>query len=296
MNKTTKDNTMMTTGLKIFKPVTGDLVNILAYSQNSVTGDRVLTVVFPKFPKLLQAELRTHRSARIDETTNQSHYSSRAIPIEKALRQVKEDPFIFSLTAFAKGMNGNELQPEVKEQAEALILELRDRAIETVEKLMGLGLAKQDANRYIEPWMKGGCIITFSKQALEHFLNLRTREGVQPDMRKHALELRDLINTVEPIKLEPGEWHLPYLDKWADSDALAIDYLIKISAARCARISYENFDGDFAIEKDFALFDRLINSHPPEATPAEHQAIALDEPKQCWTLRGFASQRYLLGV
>ena len=283
---------MSVVATKIFSAVEGSLVNILAYSENSVTGDRALTVVFPQFPKALQAELRTHRSARIEDTSNQSHYSSRAIPIEKALKQVKEDPFIFELTAFAKGMNGNDLDKETREKAEQIILELRDLASERVEKLMQLGIAKQDANRYIEPWMKGGCIVTFSQEALDHFLDLRTKEGVQRDMRNHTLELQALLRQTEPIKLNPGEWHLPYMDKWASKDSLSINELLKISAARCARISYQNFDGDFAVEKDFALFERLTQAIPPHLTPLEHQAIALPTPTQCWTLRGFASQRY----
>lgn len=270
------------------------LVEILAYSQNKITGDKVLTVVMPQMPKALQAELRTHRSARIDETTNQSHYSSRAIPIEKALKQVKENPFIFELTAYAKGMNGDTLDIEVRQQAENLILELRDKAVKTVEQLQKLGIAKQDANRYIEPWMVGGCIITFSNRALKHFLNLRTKEGVQPNMRRHALELELLLKNVEPQLLEPGEWHIPYSDKWIDRDRLTLEQILKISAARCARISYQNFDGDFAPEKDYALFDKLMNCEPRHATPAEHQAKALKDSLQCDTLTGFASQRYLI--
>mgnify|MGYP000623740806 CR=1 FL=1 len=281
--------------MKKFTPVYGkkNLVQILAYSENVVTGDKVLTVVFPSFPKLLQAELRTHRSARINETSNQSHYSSRAIPIEKALKQVEQDPFIFELTAFAKGMNGNELDKDTRDEAEKIILELRDFAVAKVRKLMVLGIAKQDCNRYIEPWMKGGCIVTFSQNALEHFLDLRTKPGVQPDMRNHALELQQMLTEVEPLILEPGEWHLPYLDNWVDTDKLDIEDILKISAARCARISYENFDGDFALEKDVALFDRLTKANPPHLTPLEHQAQALETSIQCWTLKGFASQRYL---
>jgi hypothetical protein len=283
----------MLSTIKTFTPVSSSRVTLLAYSFNTVTSDIVCTALFPKFPKLLQAELRTHRSARIDDTSNQSHYSSRAIPIQKALKQVKEDPFVFYLTAFEKGMGGSDtLTLEQRKKAHQIILEMRDYCAQRVEQLMSLGIAKQDCNRYIEPWMQGGCIITFSGNALTHFLDLRTKPGVQEDMKRHAVELEELVNQSKPQLLNPGEWHIPYLDKWTPKKT-GINEILKISAARCARQSYENFDGDFTIEKDFELFYKLINPNPPHMTPLEHQAISLETPEQCYTLTGFASQRYL---
>ncbi len=280
--------------IKTFTPISSDRVTLLAYSQNYCTGNIVCTALFPEFPKLLQAELRTHRSARITETSNQSHFSSRAIPIQKALNQVKEDPFIFYLTAFEKGMNGSDtLSNAQKTEARQVILEMRDYCVERVEQLMQIGIAKQDCNRYLEPWMKGSCIVTFSGEALAHFLDLRTKPGVQEDMRLHALELETLVNQSKPQQLNPGEWHIPYLDKW-HPEGLGIAEILKVSAARCARTSYQNFDGNFAVEKDFQLFDKLTQHNPPHFTPLEHQAIALESPDVCYTLTGFASQRYLL--
>lgn len=49
--------------------------------------------------------------------------------------------------------------------------------------------------------------------------------------------------------------------------------LIKLSVARCARVSYLTTEGSKpTIEADLALYDRLVGSIPLHASPAEHQA------------------------
>jgi hypothetical protein len=76
-----------------------------------------------------------------------------------------------------------------------------------------------------------------------------------------------------PRTLQPGEWHLPYINL---SDRLRtedIEILKKVSVARCARVSYLTHDGrQTSIEEDEQLYDRLLGSQPLHASPAEHQA------------------------
>ena len=96
------------------------------------------------------------------------------------------------------------------------------------------------------------------------------------------------MNESEPKYLNPGEWHIPFGDKM-DIDKLIQEtgYLIsplidenkislqqlKVSVARCARISYNNFDTDnIDYKKDLELYDRLISDKPAHMSPAEHQA------------------------
>jgi hypothetical protein len=46
-----------------------------------------------------------------------------------------------------------------------------------------------------------------------------------------------------------------------------------MSVARCARTSYLTHDGAVPeIEKDIALYDKLVVAEPLHASPAEHQA------------------------
>ena len=52
----------------------------------------------------------------------------------------------------------------------------------------------------------------------------------------------------------------------------AWNWLCKISAARCARISYKPFDGDASYERELERYDSLVTADRVHASPLEHQA------------------------
>jgi thymidylate synthase ThyX len=110
-----------------------------------------------------------------------------------------------------------------------------------------------------------------------NFFALRCHPDADPTMRALAEAMRDAING---SKCSPLGDHLPYI---TDTDVAfahgdiggenAYDLLAKISAARCARVSYLNHDGsDADIAKDLALADHLLQSK--HMSPFEHQATA----------------------
>lgn len=51
--------------------------------------------------------------------------------------------------------------------------------------------------------------------------------------------------------------------------------MLKISTARCARLSYMTFDGEIDYEKDIKLHDQLLKAR--HYSPFEHCARAMDE-------------------
>lgn len=105
----------------------------------------------------------------------------------------------------------------------------------------------------------------------------------------------DAMNESTPKQLEAGEWHIPFGDKMdihklstatrksdnAVSYATGVEAFqkhreaiaIKIATARCARVSYMNFDGTDDYSKDIALYDRLSGSG--HWSPFEHCAQAM---------------------
>jgi len=119
----------------------------------------------------------------------------------------------------------------------------------------------------------------------------------------------DARNESTPKVLQPGEWHLPFGDN-IDRDALVAtmaprltgdtfddlsttyqQLVLKICGARCARTSYNNFEGGDDYPKDYGLYDRLVADK--HASPREHAAECTDNGDFCYNLRGFASDRYL---
>jgi thymidylate synthase ThyX len=198
-----------------------------------------------------------------------------------------------------------------KQEAKREWLLARDEMVARVEKLNEIGLHKQIANRLLEPWMNITVIATATDH--ENFLSLRAHEDTQPEFQDLAYKMLDLYQSKEPNKLKEGEWHIPFGDK-LDEDRLLVladkardlrafvqaddDKIVqmhadelrkKISTARCARVSYLNFEGKDDYTKDIELHDILKNSG--HWSPFEHCAMALNKPEQSGNFVGWKQYR-----
>jgi hypothetical protein len=60
--------------------------------------------------------------------------------------------------------------------------------------------------------------------------------------------------------------------------------LMKITVARCARLSYMTFDNEIDYEKDIKLHDQLLASK--HASPFEHVARAMSGKEYCQFVKG----------
>ena len=101
------------------------------------------------YPRFVHAEHLRHRMFSFNVA------SSRAIPVEKIIQQVEENPVIpIHWGAAQKGMQASqEVSHGDQVNAEAVILSLRTEALSRARRLLTLGLHKQVINRYLEPWM-----------------------------------------------------------------------------------------------------------------------------------------------
>jgi thymidylate synthase ThyX len=281
-------------------------------------GDRLTTWILT-YPRIILAEINTHR------VLSRNTSSSRAIPVAKLLEQVKTNPFI--PTHFGKNQPGMQANEELddtnsvwredlgglylsdREYAKALWLRGRDRAVETAEALVKAGLHKQIANRVLEPWLYVTSLV--SGTDWENVFALRAHPDAQPEFRKLAYLMLDLYQRGNPIRLKEGEWHIPFGDKidekrlidgalakingekwWErlDGDVVLEKAKLNIATARCARVSYLNFDGKDDYEADMKLtLERLAPSGHWSAF--EHCAEAMGESKQCGNFVGWKQYR-----
>jgi len=93
--------------------------------------------------------------------------------------------------------------------------------------------------------------------------------------------MRQALAQSTPNKLVRGEWHLPFvtdddIESYTEHDQCARvrwDILIKLSAARCARTSYNKNMGK-SINDDIKLADMLLKEQ--HFSPFEHQGKAID--------------------
>lgn len=279
--------------------MSGYAVKILA---DSVSPEGVrLTTVEVTFPRFILAEQNTHRMMARNTA------SSRAIPVSKRIEMVEADPFIPA--AFGKNRKGmqsvEELQGADADAARNVWQAACSLMVSCARDLERLGVHKQYANRLLEPF----CWITQIITATEwgNYFNLRCDPAAQPEMQTIAYMIRDAYYAATPTPLQMGEWHLPLIfqedveeaakdvyysgDNTADMGTIR-RLLCKVSAGRCARVSYLTHDGKRDLQADLDLHDRLVASG--HMSPTEHQATPADAATWYGNLRGWQQYRKML--
>lgn len=245
----------------------------------SETGARLTTFVVT-MPRIVLAELNTHRML------TKSSASSRAIPVEKQIARIKEDPFIpIYWGKNQKGMQAElELTRDEALAAEEEWLKARDQAIAAAERLLEIGVHKQITSRLLEPFMWHTVIITGTEWS--NFFHLRDNALAQPELQRAARMMNELYRSSRPRLRRSKDWHLPFFSPDGDDD-LILKYLSRDLAApittkaildakifcavgRCARVSYLTHDGKRDVDKDIELGRTCLrNGH---MTPFEHAA------------------------
>ena len=229
-----------------------------------------LTTMEVVFPRMVLAEFNTHR------VFSRNSASSRAIPVEKQLRKIKEQPFVPEYWgANQSGMQAEaELIAEAKDAALDEWLAARDSAVAHVEKLLAIGLHKQLANRILEPFMWHTVIVTATEWS--NYFALRANEMAQPEIRKVSELMQAAYEASTPKQLSDDEWHLPLIQaEEYDGVFEKSDDARMISAARCARVSYLTHEGKRDLSADIVLYDRLTSGG--HMSPLEHVARPLTE-------------------
>lgn len=259
-----------------------------------------LTTIEVTLPKMVVAEFNTHR------TLSRNSASSRAIPVERILAAVQSDPVIPEFGLNGPGMQAREvLGGEVAERALSAWLAARDRAVVNAQAMLAAGVHKQVTNRLLEPWMFTTIVATGDEDAWSWFFKLRCDPAAQPEIRTAAVMMRAVVEASTPREIG-DRWHLPYIydgDEWPLSDHLrerGIDplihldhFLARLSAARCARISYLRQHDPRPVEDELAMTDRLISMG--HWSPLEHQARSRRHETQVGNLSGWRQLRHYIG-
>lgn len=226
-----------------------------------------LTTMVLEYPRYIHADFMTHR------VFNRNASSTRAVPYEKFKQRILDNNFYPLWTINQKGMQGESVEnEEILRNCNSLWTIARDQTLQVTDMLNDLGIHKQHVNRLLEPFQTIQVIVTFTD--IENFFNLRDHKDAQPEIQILAKEMRKALRTSIPQYLEPGQWHIPFDPNEEEfSFEYSVDDDLKISVARCARISYNNVDGSVSTTaKDLELFNKLIIQRPLHASPAEHQA------------------------
>lgn len=248
-----------------------------------------ITTLQLTYPRYIHAEFMTHR------VFSRNASSSRAIPTAKLIENSLRDmvyPIAWGKNQAGMQASMEELGPIDQIQAEALWENMANFCAEGVRKLAELGVHKQWANRPLE-WF-GTITVVVTATDWDNWFELRNHEMAQPEIHHLAKLMKEAMDFSIPEPLEIGMWHLPYIVQ-DEMFSYEDEILLKMSTARCARVSYLTQEGTMpSVEKDLELYERLVGSVPLHASPCEHQALCTDSPSYSGNFRGWFQHRKLL--
>lgn len=245
------------------------------------TAKIILDSVSPSGVRLTTMEVTMHRFVLAEFNTHRAFSrnsaSSRAIPVEKQLKRVIDDPaYPLVWAGEQSGMQGAELDEFSQALGRELFKFARSKAISEVEAYLKIVPEKENRihksliNRLLEPFMWHTVIV--SSTEWQNFFVQRCSPLAQPEMRIVAEMMRDALNSSTPELVHGHFWHMPYVSEEERYDGHSLSFWKRVSAARCARVSYLTHDGQRDPYEDLALYDRLRSAEPPHYSPFEHVA------------------------
>ncbi len=243
---------------------------------DSISNEGIrLSTVEMVYPRFIHSEFMTHR------VFSKNAASSRAIPWKRMKAMILANPAVpASWRMNEGGMQGFTVADlDTTKAAEDIWLRAMASALEHAEEMEALKMHKQHVNRLVEPYVHMRTVVT--GVYWDNFGGLRDHHMADPTIDALAKVVKTSRAVSKPRTIQPGEWHLPYVTD-EDFATLGIEDARKVSAARCARTSYNNMTGKLSsLDEDIALHDRLLVDQPIHASPAEHQATPdylVDEP------------------
>lgn len=276
----------------------GISARVVAYSKSAVSG-----ILFPTYeiecPRIVLAEENTHRAL------SKNSASSRAIPFNKMKTQLTGRPVRFGEANPGMQDKGEDHDGLVEGRSFAMngwgdvtpcfdAEEAWDKAKEDAlfwsEAFFKAGYHKQVYNRLTEPFQMMKTVMSGTEWA--NFFWLRKHEAADPTLHELARVMYEAEQAATPFDINPGEWHLPYVERvrladgrliYGDfSDAgsfieYTLEDAIKISCARCAAVSFRNVD--YGLEKCREVYDRLVGDERKHASAFEHQATPMKAAK-----------------
>jgi hypothetical protein len=208
--------------------------------------------------------------------------SSRAVPIEKMIKQVQEDPAV--PVHWGKNQSGMQAKEELSGYDLGTVKgywkEAAENAADIASWMSSHGAHKQVVNRILEPFQLMKTVLTSTE--FDNFFWLRKHEDAQPEIKELAERIYEQLewNKLLTVELDAGDWHTPYYEAgyWLKESETPLEDALAISSSCCAQVSYRLLDD--SIEKARKVYQRLVESTPVHASPFEHCASPMKEPQQ----------------
>lgn len=283
----------------------GISAKIILDSVSSVTGSRMVTYEI-ECHRYIWAEMLTHKML------SRNAASSRAIPVAKMFDQCKAEPVYWGKNK--SGMQADEECSQVVEvgyysdqyqggpitaKRERAWEEAKKSAVKFAKAFSDAGYHKQITNRLTEPFQMMKAVVSATEW--DNFFWLRNHEAAQPEISELARCMYEARQQSIPQTLHAGDWHLPYVECNRENDDtlsykiytdgfdlgfqyLSIEDALKVSAARCAAVSFRNCD--YGLEKSREVWERLVGDERKHSSAMEHCAKVMANAAAVWRSTG----------
>lgn len=271
-------------------------VTCIQASRCARTGKEIFTLEL-EYPRQIHSQLLTHG------VFSKNSSSTRAVPLKAAIEQLRAKPAGVIWTANQSGMQGNVLPDNETTMPNRVMAMACNSMVDFAEflndapDLGGLGIHKQNAGRLLEPFQNIKIVLTSTEW--ENWDWLRIHKDAQGEIADLALAMKEARDAAEIMELEPGELHVPYVErirKTSDDpnysnisagliylvrdeegypQLLSIDQAKQVSASVCAQVSYRKADN--SLDRANRIQGMLVNGHKVHASPFEHQAEPMPE-------------------
>ena len=247
--------------------------------KDSIANSIRISTFILEYPRYCHSEVMTHR------VLSRNAASSRAIPTSAIIQNIRDNPA--EAVWWGKNMSGMQAKEALTgwrlTLAKAVWASARELAILGARLFNRIGLHKQLANRILEPFQNIRVVVTATEW--NNFFNLRDHPDAQPEFAALARMMKEAMDASTPTVLQPGEWHIPYVDSYRTEDndikyfvipeqLLTLEEALMVSASMAAQESYRKSDP--SLEKAKKIFAQLIGGAVSHSSPFEHSAMAME--------------------
>lgn len=241
-----------------------------------------------EYPRAIHAQLLTHG------VFSKCSSSTRAVPLEAAIKQIMNNPAKFVWTTNQSGMQGAVITDTSKLDAVERLFAIAKMNMVQIARNMssdrswGQNIHKQNSGRLLEPFQNIKIVLTSTEWVNWDWL--RDDEDAQGEIADLARAMKLARDSANAMVLKDGEWHVPYVTREREDETLELRYFSEdsatatqytvdearaVSSSVCAQTSYRK--SDYSLEKAMKMEGMLINGRKVHASPFEHQATPIPE-------------------